>query len=124
MFISVDLPAPFSPSSAWTSPSRSSKSMLSFARTPGNCLVMLKSARTTSVSAMPGDPNRAETEEGGHTARPLRTTIRQRLQGRRRLDLAGDDLRLEGVEPRLVGGRHLRAYLAPGDDAVLQVERD
>src|SRR4029079_7478707 len=41
-----------------------------------------------------------------------------------RLDLAGDDLRLEGVEPRLVGGRHLRADLAQGDAAVLQVERD
>ena len=38
--MSVDLPAPFSPSSACTSPRRTSKSTLSLATTPGNVLVM------------------------------------------------------------------------------------
>src|SRR4051812_39046421 len=40
MFESVDLPAPFSPSSACTSPAAASKSTPSFATTPGNRLVM------------------------------------------------------------------------------------
>src|SRR6185503_15002283 len=35
MFISVVLPAPFSPSSAWISPGRTSRSMPSLATTPG-----------------------------------------------------------------------------------------
>src|SRR5947208_16136594 len=34
-FTSVDLPAPFSPTSAWISPARTSKSTASSARTPG-----------------------------------------------------------------------------------------
>ena len=33
-FVSVDLPAPFSPTSAWISPRRSSKSTFSMAGTP------------------------------------------------------------------------------------------
>ena len=40
MFISVDLPAPFSPSSACTSPLRRSRSTWSLATTPGNRFVM------------------------------------------------------------------------------------
>src|SRR4051794_18502638 len=68
MFIRVDLPAPFSPSKAWTSPLSTSRSMWSFARTPGNCLVIPRSSR--AASAMSGDPN-PETREGGHQARPL-----------------------------------------------------
>src|SRR3990170_930480 len=40
MFMSVDLPAPFSPSSAWISPARTSRSMPSLAMTPGYRLVM------------------------------------------------------------------------------------
>src|SRR3954463_3828116 len=45
MFISVDLPAPFSPSRACTSLWRRSKSTLSFARTPGKRLVIPRSSR-------------------------------------------------------------------------------
>src|SRR5918994_4366129 len=45
MFISVDLPAPFSPSRACTSPLCRSRSIRSFARTPGNCFVMPSSSR-------------------------------------------------------------------------------
>src|ERR671935_1065249 len=44
MFDSVVLPAPFSPSSACTSPCAASKSTCSFARTPGNCFVIPRSA--------------------------------------------------------------------------------
>src|SRR6185312_8878923 len=44
MFESVDLPAPFSPSSACTSPSAASKSTPSLATTPGNRFVIPLSA--------------------------------------------------------------------------------
>src|SRR6266540_1580576 len=40
MFISVDLPAPFSPSRQCTSPRRTTSEMRSFASTPGNALVI------------------------------------------------------------------------------------
>src|SRR3954466_9429876 len=54
MFISVDLPAPFSPSSACTSLLRRSKSTLSFASTPGNRFVIPRSSRSgaTAIAAM------------------------------------------------------------------------
>src|ERR1700746_3743032 len=45
MLISVDLPAPFSPNSTWTSPRRRSKSTPSSAITPGKRLEMLVSSR-------------------------------------------------------------------------------
>src|SRR5262249_9735594 len=50
IFINVDLPAPFSPSSAQTSPARSVKSTPSSARTPGKDRVMHSSARTESIA--------------------------------------------------------------------------
>src|SRR6185437_12676798 len=64
MFISVDLPAPFSPSSACTSPRRTSNETSSLATTPGNSLRMPRISRTRSSSATcvtyhPGD------KEGG-----------------------------------------------------------
>ncbi len=40
IFTSVDLPAPFSPTSAVTRPGRSTRSTPSSALTPGNCLEM------------------------------------------------------------------------------------
>src|SRR5215207_3328855 len=53
MFINVDLPAPFSPSSACTSPRRRSKSTLSLATTPGKRLVIpFSSRRGASVAFM------------------------------------------------------------------------
>ncbi len=48
MFISVDLPAPFSPSSACTSPRRTSNDTSSLATTPGNSLRMPRISRTSS----------------------------------------------------------------------------
>src|SRR3954452_21418410 len=49
MFESVDLPAPFSPSSACTSPSAASNSTPSFATTPGNRFVIPRSATATGM---------------------------------------------------------------------------
>ena len=46
MFISVDLPAPFSPRSACTSPSMRSKLTSSFATIPGKRFVMLRISST------------------------------------------------------------------------------
>src|ERR1700756_3184971 len=91
MFIRVDLPAPFSPSSAWTSPSRRSKSMWSLARTPGNCFVMPRNSRT-GVSSMGGDSMPPKAEGGPRPRPPSMIPLRFRLQARRRLDLALDDL--------------------------------
>src|ERR1051325_502857 len=48
MFISVDLPAPFSPSSACTSPRLTSSDTSSLATMPGNALRMPRISRTTS----------------------------------------------------------------------------
>src|SRR6185437_1569125 len=49
MFESVDLPAPFSPSSACTSPSAASKWTPSFATTPGNRFVMSRSSTAAVI---------------------------------------------------------------------------
>ena len=51
MFESVLLPAPFSPSSACTSPTAASKSTPSFATTPGNRLVIPRMATAAPVGA-------------------------------------------------------------------------
>src|SRR5215217_6848992 len=97
MFISVDLPAPFSPRRALTSPARRSKSTLSFARTPGNCLVMCRSSRTGG-SAIPRDPNegrRPVRTGGGGCPPPPRSACRC---GGVLLDRLGDALDLAGLE--------------------------
>src|SRR3972149_1191893 len=49
MLIRVVLPAPFSPSRAWTSPGRTSRVTRSLARTPGNALVMFRRERKAST---------------------------------------------------------------------------
>src|SRR6478735_3101337 len=51
MLDSVLLPAPFSPSRAWTSPTRASKSTWSFASTPGKRFVMPRIVTAGSPSA-------------------------------------------------------------------------
>src|SRR6476646_6658901 len=55
MFESVDLPAPFSPSSACTSPSAASKSTLSFATTPGNRFVIPRSSTAGGMEERAGE---------------------------------------------------------------------
>src|SRR6478672_6919773 len=70
MFISVLLPAPFSPSSAWISPVRSSKSTWSLARTPGNALT-IPDASIASTDADPAEgagPGADSPGEGGGAA--------------------------------------------------------
>src|SRR6266545_1479174 len=131
MLISVDLPAPFSPSSACTSLRRRSKSMWSLASTPGNCFVIPRSSRTVASST------RRLNNRAGPKARSVRRNERARRPAlfvetlclvlpdrRRRLDLAGDDLRLQRVDLLQPGLRELGplAELPEADAAVLQVE--
>src|SRR6476660_115798 len=52
MFMSVDLPAPFSPSRAWTSPARASKSTWSLARTPGKDLTTPTASRAAGMAGV------------------------------------------------------------------------
>src|SRR6476469_5152474 len=56
MFIRVLLPAPFSPSSAWTSPRRRSKSTSSLASTPGKCLTIPRASTARAGAAPAGAP--------------------------------------------------------------------
>src|SRR4051794_5363458 len=109
MFISVDLPAPFSPSSACTSPRRRSKSTWSFARTPGKRLVIPRSSRTgvSEASATVAADSRTN-EESGHGARSPRVVGSLLGDLRRRLDLAGDDLCAESRDLLEHGGRDVR----------------
>src|SRR5918912_1730259 len=116
MFISVVLPAPFSPSSACTSPRRTSKSTWSFARTPGNCFVIPRTSRT-GRSSTDDDSRRA-----GPWARPS-SSMRTVLLRPGDLDLARDDLALQRVHLGDVRLRHLLADLAEPEAAVLERER-
>src|SRR3954465_6556805 len=61
IFISVDLPAPFSPRTAWISPAATSRSMSAFATTVGYDFVMPRS--DSSGGAAPGEG--AGTDTGG-----------------------------------------------------------
>src|SRR6186997_560168 len=71
MFISVDLPAPFSPRSAWISPRRNSKSIPSTASTLPKCLTMpvIRTAGMSSAGAVPGPPNPAPVSDIGRECR-------------------------------------------------------
>src|ERR687897_141323 len=114
MFISVDLPAPFSPRSACTSPRARSKSMWSFARMPGNSFVIPFSSRTVgAASAIPGD-SMAEATPGNQEPADL--------ERRGRLQLPRDQLLLDLVHPVDELLRNLRAGLADPDALVLEVE--
>jgi hypothetical protein len=53
MFISVDFPAPFSPSSACTSPRFTSSATSSLATTPGNSLRIPRISRTSPSLTAP-----------------------------------------------------------------------
>src|SRR5687767_2182429 len=110
MFISVDFPAPFSPSSACTSPRWRSKSTWSLASTPGKRLVIPRSsrmgtaARSTRASAIAGDSKEAGNDEGRAPGPPL-----EDLRACEALDLgrnphaAADDLLLQRLD--LTDGR-------------------
>src|SRR6266516_1545911 len=134
MFINVDLPAPFSPSRACTSPRRRSKSMPSLATTPGKRFVIPRSSRTRGSSLIarilvpptwrhrhvrrPAVAHRSWAPRGrGEPAPEDRFLLRQRL------DLAaGDQLQelVRRVRELLPDGRRkLRAQPAVADPAVL-----
>src|SRR6478735_2947448 len=110
MFMSVDLPAPFSPSSACTSPRRTSRSTLSLATIPGNRFVMPRSSRTGGSSAIRGDSmgvgrltstvRSRRNEEGAPLGAPSVKRMRCGLQRGGRLDLALDDQLLDPVHLR------------------------
>ena len=51
ILMSVDLPAPFSPTSAWTSPGRTSKDTPCRARTAPNDLVMARASSSGDTGA-------------------------------------------------------------------------
>src|SRR4029079_10465519 len=120
MFISVDLPAPFSPSSACTSTSRRSKSTSSLATVPGKRLVMWRISSTVRVASaiaarfygsdrwcVQGCRSRPDRRHkngrAGSKARPpgfydraFRSAVGD--TGARGLHLAGGDLLVPGVE--------------------------
>src|SRR5437868_15346848 len=111
MFIRVDLPAPFSPSRACTSPRASSKSTPSFATTPGNRFVIaLSSRRGGSAMGM---------ARGGPRPAP-HWSSRNRV---RDLDLAALDLVFLGLHLVDDALRDLRAHLAEPDAVVRERER-
>src|SRR5438874_9664804 len=115
MFMSVDLPAPFSPRSACTSPRRTSNETPSFATTPGNSLRMSRISRTRSslTSFLRLRFCRWKERAGPHP--PSRTVVVFLFQVSRELQLPLDDLGLVGVhqvDPRL---RDRRADLADAD---------
>src|SRR5215472_4462658 len=124
MFISVDLPAPFSPSSACTSPRRTSSDTSSLATTPGNSLRMPRISRTSSsltLTVAMLSPVGGRAKSNSPSRRVGSSLLAQR--GRRR-ERAGDDLRLVLVHQVLPRLRHRRADRADADAVVLQVERD
>src|SRR6266480_4705048 len=121
MFISVDLPAPFSPSSACTSPRRTSKETSSLATTPGNSLRIPRISRTRS-SATRSHPTKKR-EEGRPGSPPsCRAVLRKHC---RNLELVMNDLRLEllhQLDPRRMLLRDLRGDLPHAHTVVPQVE--
>src|SRR5919197_4908539 len=127
MFISVDLPAPFSPRRACTSPRRRSKSTPSFATTPGNLFVIDRSSRTGTSAirddSTTGSRGRSRRRRGaGSSPAPRRSTFVLLL--RRRHDLAGRYQLLDLLHLLDDGGAvlQLRADLAVADTAVLDGE--
>src|SRR5215208_4552447 len=115
MFISVDLPAPFSPSSACTSPCFKSKSIALLASTPGKCLVMPASSRRGASAMALGRRLR-----GGPSDPPLdRWELLDRVGD---LDLPVDDLLLLGLDLVDHVLRDLRADLAESDAIIGEAE--
>src|ERR1700742_4026938 len=69
IFSSVDLPAPFSPSSAWISPGATSKSTLARACTPGKRLLIPYMRRRGSVLARRSAMGGRRSARGGRSGR-------------------------------------------------------
>src|SRR4029450_5001512 len=104
MFISVLLPAPFSPSRQWISAGSITRSMASLATSEPNRLVSPASSRCMADSL----PESRRTP-GSAGPRPLPLGLRLRLRGDG--DLAGDDVGLDLVDLGLQLGRDLAVEL-------------
>src|SRR6476646_4134554 len=108
--MSVDLPAPFSPTMAWIVPLPTRRLTPSLATTPGNRLTMSRSSmaggRAPSVAVTPVVLVR-NGRCRAHGPAPHLRSRRPRLRDVRYLDLAADDLLLEILERAgvLVDGR-------------------
>src|SRR5918912_49962 len=116
MFMRVDLPAPFSPRRAWTSPLASSKSTWSFATTPGKRLVMPFNSRS-GASAMARD----KCKGASLGPAPLRGSsgLAERV---RNLERPVQDLLLDLVDLVEDALRHLRAHRAETHAVLLEAE--
>src|SRR5690242_17947180 len=103
MLMSVVLPAPFSPSRAWTSPQRAQKSTRSLAITPGNCL---QRPRISTASATAGSGLRNVAEDvlvGPVHLLGLQVAVGGGLAGQRRaLESIAQDLALSHDDVALV----------------------
>src|SRR5256886_11661868 len=119
MFISVDLPAPFSPRSAWTSPGKRSKSIASLATPPGKRFVIDRSSRIGPSLIR----SHSMAAREGQTGEPAPLTLPTLLL-RGRDDLPGRDQLLDVVHVLDDGGTVLQlcADLAVADATVLDVE--
>src|SRR5436190_9507019 len=98
MFERVLFPAPFSPSSAWTSPGAASKSTASFATTPGKRFVI---PRIQTAEEAPGSP--APLSSGTELGACCPTRLAGRVDVRDRPDHASDEPlhRVQLVDARL-----------------------
>src|SRR5579859_4589862 len=113
MFISVVLPAPFSPSRARISPWLRVRSMWSLASTPGKRLVTPCSSRMGGISA-------ASKAQGRSFRTPLRVTHwlgLGTLGDGRHVDLAGHQVSLERVQLALRAGRDQAGVVVIGRQA-------
>src|ERR1700733_8437571 len=123
MFISVDFPAPFSPSSVCTSPRRMSRLTSSLARTPGNSLrtprISSTSSSVTAARFSWSGLGRAGTWPALPGA-PLRSLLLGEC--RRNLQLPGDDLLPVAVHQRDSRLRDGRIDPAHAEAVVLQVQ--
>src|SRR5690625_1501865 len=107
--MNVDLPAPFSPTTAWTSPRLTVRSTSVSARTPGNVLVIRRIWRIGGCVAM-GAPR-------SRMGRPSRRAV---VDGTGDVSesqlLRGEELRVHQGGLDGVGGDHLRRQEAGGHD--------
>src|SRR5438477_710469 len=144
MFERVDLPAPFSPSRACTSPSAASKSTRSLARTPGNRFVMPVSETAAAIArglrrGAGAPPHvtllalRAPDDALDEPVHRVQLLDRQALALRHAqlaalvVERAGELVERAALERSLLGGdlglrrgRHLRAVGREADETVLE----
>src|SRR3954453_1371894 len=122
--MSVDLPAPFSPAMAWTSPGRNSRSTPSTAFTPGKLLVMARTRTTcpafAAPSLVPSPPLvTPDTRRGGALRRRDTSTC---PKARETPDVVGGPLvdggdRADPPTPRSFDDHHQPARAQTGADA-------